>query len=76
MCCHLTETFLFLPLQTTESGSSIYRVQAVDKDTGSGGSVTYYLQVPEYHVHVCLYVRQEQLVWSDRVGGGVGHIWT
>uniref|UniRef100_A0A674M8Y8 Cadherin-related family member 1 n=1 Tax=Takifugu rubripes TaxID=31033 RepID=A0A674M8Y8_TAKRU len=42
-------TFLFLPLQTTESGSSIYRVQAVDKDTGSGGSVTYYLQVQEYH---------------------------
>uniref|UniRef100_A0A674NDK3 Cadherin-related family member 1 n=1 Tax=Takifugu rubripes TaxID=31033 RepID=A0A674NDK3_TAKRU len=40
-------TFLFLPLQTTESGSSIYRVQAVDKDTGSGGSVTYYLQNPQ-----------------------------
>ncbi|XP_051769592.1 cadherin-related family member 1 isoform X2 [Ctenopharyngodon idella] len=26
------------------SGSSIYRVQAVDRDLGSGGSVTYYLQ--------------------------------
>eukprot|EP00066_Takifugu_rubripes_P002272 XP_003964095.1 PREDICTED: cadherin-related family member 1-like [Takifugu rubripes] len=36
-------------METTESGSSIYRVQAVDKDTGSGGSVTYYLQVQEYH---------------------------
>uniref|UniRef100_A0A674NUV1 Cadherin-related family member 1 n=1 Tax=Takifugu rubripes TaxID=31033 RepID=A0A674NUV1_TAKRU len=34
-------------METTESGSSIYRVQAVDKDTGSGGSVTYYLQVQE-----------------------------
>ncbi|CAG13415.1 unnamed protein product, partial [Tetraodon nigroviridis] len=31
-------------VETTESGSSIYKVQAVDKDTGSGGSVTYYLQ--------------------------------
>uniref|UniRef100_A0A8C2K7B8 Photoreceptor cadherin n=1 Tax=Cyprinus carpio TaxID=7962 RepID=A0A8C2K7B8_CYPCA len=26
------------------SGSSIYRVQAIDRDLGSGGSVTYYLQ--------------------------------
>lgn len=41
----------------------------MDKDTGSGGSVTYYLQVLGYHVHVCLYVRQEQLAGSDRVGG-------
>uniref|UniRef100_A0A8C7PT19 Photoreceptor cadherin n=1 Tax=Oncorhynchus mykiss TaxID=8022 RepID=A0A8C7PT19_ONCMY len=32
-------------LQDTPAGSSIYRVQAVDKDMGSGGSVTYYLQV-------------------------------
>ncbi|KAF7656514.1 hypothetical protein LDENG_00040300, partial [Lucifuga dentata] len=31
-------------LETTESGSSIYKVEAVDRDTGSGGSVTYYLQ--------------------------------
>uniref|UniRef100_A0A673W2S2 Cadherin related family member 1 n=1 Tax=Salmo trutta TaxID=8032 RepID=A0A673W2S2_SALTR len=31
-------------LQDTPAGSSIYRVQAVDKDMGSGGSVTYYLQ--------------------------------
>uniref|UniRef100_A0A4W6F5W4 Photoreceptor cadherin n=1 Tax=Lates calcarifer TaxID=8187 RepID=A0A4W6F5W4_LATCA len=28
----------------TAPGSSIYRVQAVDKDMGSGGSVSYYLQ--------------------------------
>uniref|UniRef100_A0A668A3U0 Photoreceptor cadherin n=1 Tax=Myripristis murdjan TaxID=586833 RepID=A0A668A3U0_9TELE len=31
-------------LETTASGSSIFKVQAVDRDTGSGGSVTYYLQ--------------------------------
>uniref|UniRef100_A0A8C4EF70 Photoreceptor cadherin n=1 Tax=Dicentrarchus labrax TaxID=13489 RepID=A0A8C4EF70_DICLA len=31
-------------LETTMSGSSIYKANAVDKDTGSGGSVTYYLQ--------------------------------
>ncbi|XP_071389511.1 cadherin-related family member 1a [Centroberyx affinis] len=31
-------------LETTESGSSIYNVHALDRDTGSGGSVTYYLQ--------------------------------
>uniref|UniRef100_A0A668AUK9 Cadherin-related family member 1a n=1 Tax=Myripristis murdjan TaxID=586833 RepID=A0A668AUK9_9TELE len=30
--------------ETTASGSSIFKVQAVDRDTGSGGSVTYYLQ--------------------------------
>ncbi|XP_031730284.1 cadherin-related family member 1a [Anarrhichthys ocellatus] len=34
-------------LETTESGSSIYKVEAVDKDTGSGGSVTYFLQNPQ-----------------------------
>ncbi|XP_068424583.1 cadherin-related family member 1a [Clinocottus analis] len=34
-------------LETTESGSSIYNVEAVDKDTGSGGSVTYFLQNPQ-----------------------------
>ncbi|XP_074532457.1 cadherin-related family member 1a [Halichoeres trimaculatus] len=33
-------------LETTESGSSIYKAEAVDRDTGSGGSVTYYLQNP------------------------------
>ncbi|KAM6956192.1 cadherin-related family member 1a [Aplochiton taeniatus] len=31
-------------LETAVSGSSIYQVRAVDRDTGSGGSVTYYLQ--------------------------------
>uniref|UniRef100_A0A672KZ29 Photoreceptor cadherin n=1 Tax=Sinocyclocheilus grahami TaxID=75366 RepID=A0A672KZ29_SINGR len=41
--------FLNLPLvvdvpEDAASGSSIYRVQAVDRDLGSGGSVTYYLQ--------------------------------
>ncbi|KAM4623525.1 cadherin-related family member 1a [Polymixia lowei] len=30
--------------EDTVPGSSIYRVQAVDKDMGSGGSVSYYLQ--------------------------------
>ncbi|XP_035796743.2 cadherin-related family member 1 isoform X2 [Amphiprion ocellaris] len=34
-------------VETTESGSSIYKAQAVDKDTGSGGSVTYFLQNPQ-----------------------------
>uniref|UniRef100_A0A672QC79 Photoreceptor cadherin n=1 Tax=Sinocyclocheilus grahami TaxID=75366 RepID=A0A672QC79_SINGR len=31
--------------ENTTSGSSIYKVQAVDRDAGSGGSVTYFLQV-------------------------------
>uniref|UniRef100_A0A3P9HNZ4 Cadherin-related family member 1 n=1 Tax=Oryzias latipes TaxID=8090 RepID=A0A3P9HNZ4_ORYLA len=31
--------------KTTESGSSIYKVEAVDRDAGSGGSVTFFLQV-------------------------------
>uniref|UniRef100_A0A8C2EA67 Photoreceptor cadherin n=1 Tax=Cyprinus carpio TaxID=7962 RepID=A0A8C2EA67_CYPCA len=33
--------------ENTTSGSSIYKVQAVDRDTGSGGSVTYFLQSSE-----------------------------
>ncbi|KAJ8418224.1 hypothetical protein AAFF_G00139330 [Aldrovandia affinis] len=33
--------------EDTPSGSSVYKVEAVDRDTGSGGSVTYYLQ--NYH---------------------------
>ncbi|XP_072293016.1 cadherin-related family member 1a isoform X2 [Eucyclogobius newberryi] len=33
-------------LETTEPETSIFRVEAVDRDTGSGGSVTYYLQNP------------------------------
>uniref|UniRef100_A0A3Q1GZ18 Photoreceptor cadherin n=1 Tax=Anabas testudineus TaxID=64144 RepID=A0A3Q1GZ18_ANATE len=32
----------------TAPGSSIYRVQAVDKDMGSGGSVSYYLQASPF----------------------------
>ncbi|XP_057704982.1 cadherin-related family member 1 isoform X2 [Corythoichthys intestinalis] len=34
-------------LETTESGQSIFKAQAVDKDTGSGGSITYYLMNPQ-----------------------------
>ncbi|KAF4090380.1 hypothetical protein AMELA_G00051200 [Ameiurus melas] len=30
--------------ESTPSGSSIFKVQALDRDTGSGGSVTYFLQ--------------------------------
>ncbi|XP_061646602.1 cadherin-related family member 1 isoform X4 [Phyllopteryx taeniolatus] len=30
-------------LETTESGHSIFKAEALDKDTGSGGSLTYYL---------------------------------
>ncbi|XP_016116434.1 cadherin-related family member 1-like isoform X1 [Sinocyclocheilus grahami] len=46
--------FLDLPLvvdvpEDAASGSSIYRVQAVDRDLGSGGSVTYYLQETFLH---------------------------
>uniref|UniRef100_A0A672QC12 Cadherin-related family member 1 n=1 Tax=Sinocyclocheilus grahami TaxID=75366 RepID=A0A672QC12_SINGR len=33
--------------ENTTSGSSIYKVQAVDRDAGSGGSVTYFLQSSE-----------------------------
>ncbi|XP_063338936.1 cadherin-related family member 1-like isoform X1 [Pelmatolapia mariae] len=34
--------------EDTAPGSSIYRVQAVDKDMGSGGSVSYYLQISPF----------------------------
>ncbi|XP_031434505.1 cadherin-related family member 1 isoform X2 [Clupea harengus] len=30
--------------ESTRPGSSVYKVEAIDKDTGSGGSLTYYLQ--------------------------------
>ncbi|XP_067409027.1 cadherin-related family member 1 isoform X2 [Emydura macquarii macquarii] len=30
--------------ENTPSGSSIFKIEAVDKDTGSGGSITYFLQ--------------------------------
>ncbi|KAK7901758.1 hypothetical protein WMY93_018527 [Mugilogobius chulae] len=32
--------------ETTEADTSIYRVEAIDRDTGSGGSVTFSLQNP------------------------------
>ncbi|KAK0133876.1 Cadherin-related family member 1 [Merluccius polli] len=31
-------------LETAQPGSSLFQVQALDRDTGSGGSVTYYIQ--------------------------------
>ncbi|XP_056465916.1 cadherin-related family member 1 [Gadus chalcogrammus] len=31
-------------LETAQSGSSLFQVQALDRDTGSGGSINYYLQ--------------------------------
>uniref|UniRef100_A0A3Q1GVI2 Photoreceptor cadherin n=1 Tax=Acanthochromis polyacanthus TaxID=80966 RepID=A0A3Q1GVI2_9TELE len=34
--------------EDTSPGTSIYRVQAVDKDMGSGGSVSYYLQTSPF----------------------------
>ncbi|CDQ58815.1 unnamed protein product [Oncorhynchus mykiss] len=37
-------SFLDVP-ENSECGSSIYKVLAVDRDTGSGGSITFYLQV-------------------------------
>uniref|UniRef100_A0A8C5FL75 Cadherin-related family member 1a n=1 Tax=Gadus morhua TaxID=8049 RepID=A0A8C5FL75_GADMO len=33
-----------VPSQTAQSGSSLFQVQALDRDTGSGGSINYYLQ--------------------------------
>ncbi|XP_051837919.1 cadherin-related family member 1 [Antechinus flavipes] len=36
--------YIVLVPEDTPAGSSIFKVQAVDKDTGSGGSVTYFLQ--------------------------------
>lgn len=39
--------------QDTPAGSSIFEVRAVDEDTGSGGSVTYSLQVSR--AHACVY---------------------
>uniref|UniRef100_A0A5F8GBE3 Cadherin-related family member 1 n=1 Tax=Monodelphis domestica TaxID=13616 RepID=A0A5F8GBE3_MONDO len=36
--------YIILVPEDTPAGSSIFKVQALDKDTGSGGSVTYFLQ--------------------------------
>ncbi|KAM5236793.1 cadherin-related family member 1 [Ctenodactylus gundi] len=38
------EPYVVLVPEDTPPGSSIFKVHAVDKDTGSGGSVTYFLQ--------------------------------
>uniref|UniRef100_A0A8C5WNW3 Cadherin-related family member 1 n=1 Tax=Laticauda laticaudata TaxID=8630 RepID=A0A8C5WNW3_LATLA len=35
---------LFLDFQNTPVGSSIFQIEAVDRDTGSGGSINYFLQ--------------------------------
>ncbi|XP_060951483.1 cadherin-related family member 1 [Limanda limanda] len=40
--------FLINIPEDTAPGSSIYRVAAVDKDMGSGGSVSYYLQTTQF----------------------------
>ncbi|XP_053269942.1 cadherin-related family member 1 [Pleuronectes platessa] len=40
--------FLINIPEDTAPGSSIYRVAAVDKDMGSGGSVSYYLQTSQF----------------------------
>ncbi|XP_076980488.1 cadherin-related family member 1 isoform X2 [Tamandua tetradactyla] len=40
----IQEPYVVLVPEDTPPGSSIFKVHAVDKDTGSGGSVTYFLQ--------------------------------
>ncbi|KAM4851717.1 cadherin-related family member 1 [Thomomys bottae] len=40
------QPYVVLVPEDTPSGSSIFKVHAEDKDTGSGGSVTYFLQNP------------------------------
>uniref|UniRef100_A0A8C5ZBG1 Cadherin-related family member 1 n=1 Tax=Marmota marmota marmota TaxID=9994 RepID=A0A8C5ZBG1_MARMA len=40
----IQEPYVVLVPEDTPAGSSIFKVHAVDKDTGSGGSVTYFLQ--------------------------------
>ncbi|KAG8520613.1 Cadherin-related family member 1, partial [Galemys pyrenaicus] len=42
----IQEPYIVQVPEDTPAGSSIFKVQAVDKDTGSGGSVTYFLQNP------------------------------
>ena len=46
--------------QNAPSGSSIFKIEAVDKDTGSGGSITYFLQVKYY-----LYLQKSPLIYWD-----------
>ncbi|XP_073430923.1 cadherin-related family member 1 [Dendrobates tinctorius] len=40
----LNTPYIVTVLEDTPSGSSIFQVEAVDKDTGSGGSITYLVQ--------------------------------
>ncbi|XP_010596548.1 cadherin-related family member 1 [Loxodonta africana] len=42
----IQEPYVILVPEDTPAGSSIFKVHAVDRDTGSGGSVTYFLQNP------------------------------
>lgn len=44
--------------QNTPSSSSIFKVEAIDKDTGSGGSITYFLQVK-----YCPYLHKSSLIY-------------
>lgn len=46
--------------QNTPSSSSIFKIEAIDKDTGSGGSITYFLQVK-----YCLYLHKSSLIYWD-----------
>lgn len=46
--------------QNTPSGSSIFKIEAVDKDTGSGGSITYFLQVRYYP-----YLQKSSFIYWD-----------
>uniref|UniRef100_A0ACB8F8C8 Cadherin- member 1 n=1 Tax=Sphaerodactylus townsendi TaxID=933632 RepID=A0ACB8F8C8_9SAUR len=41
----LNTPYIVEVLESAPSGSSIYKIEAVDRDTGSGGSITYFLQV-------------------------------
>ncbi|XP_054839951.1 cadherin-related family member 1 [Eublepharis macularius] len=40
----LNTPYIVQVLENTPSGSSIFKTEAVDRDTGSGGSITYFLQ--------------------------------
>ncbi|KFO34012.1 Cadherin-related family member 1 [Fukomys damarensis] len=43
------EPYIILVPEDTPAGSSLFTVHAVDRDTGSGGSVTYFLQRCTHH---------------------------
>lgn len=66
-CSFLISGFLFLCdsansfwSQNTPSSSSIFKIEAIDKDTGSGGSITYFLQVK-----YCLHLHKSSLIYWD-----------